>query len=136
MARHEGAVRRAAGAVHPGGRGGSNRGPGGTGQDVVGTERALGGDLDAREALVNLYRSLEDTDPTLTQTLSAFVECGGSLEATARALFVHPNTVRYRLRRVSDLSGFVSSDPRDRWALSLALAFGRLDAAAPAERSL
>ena len=99
-------------------------------------ERALGGDGDAREALVNLYRGVEATDPTLTQTLSAFVECGGSLEATARALFVHPNTVRYRLRRVSDLTGLVASDPRDRWALSLALSFGRLHAAAPDDRSL
>ena len=30
---------------------------------------------------------------------------GGSLEATARALFVHPNTVRYRLRRVAEVTG-------------------------------
>ena len=104
--------------------------------DALLPERALGGDGDAREALVNLYRGLEATDPTLTQTLSAFVECGGSLEATARALFVHPNTVRYRLRRVSDLTGLVASDPRDRWALSLALSFGRLHAATPEERSL
>ena len=104
--------------------------------DALLPERALGGDGDAREALVNLYRGLEATDPTLTQTLSAFVECGGSLEATARALFVHPNTVRYRLRRVSDLTGLVASDPRDRWALSLALSFGRLHAATPEGRSL
>ena len=104
--------------------------------DALLPERALGGDRDARDALVNLYRAVEDTDPTLTQTLSAFVECGGSLEATARALFVHPNTVRYRLRRVSDLTGFVASDPRDRWALSLSLSFGRLDDVAPTDRSL
>jgi hypothetical protein len=99
-------------------------------------ERALGGDRDARDALVTLYTSIEATDPTLTQTLTAFVECGGSLEATARALFVHPNTVRYRLRRVTDVTGFAASDPRDRWALSLALSFGRLDGPAPRPTSL
>ena len=104
--------------------------------DALLPERALGGDDDAREALVNLYRAIDATDSTLTQTLAAFVECGGSLEATARALFVHPNTVRYRLRRVSDVTGLVASDPRDRWALSLALSFGRLYAPAPEDTSL
>jgi hypothetical protein len=104
--------------------------------DALLPERALGGDEDARDALVNLYRTLQASDATLTQTMSAFVECGGSLEATARALFVHPNTVRYRLRRVADVTGFVASDPRDRFALALALAFGRLDADAADESSL
>ena len=104
--------------------------------DALLPERALGGDRDAREALVTISRAVDDTDPTLTQTLSAFVECGGSLEATARALFVHPNTVRYRLRRVTDVTGLVARDPRERWALSLALSFGRLEAAAPKDRSL
>ena len=99
-------------------------------------ERALGGDPDARAALVTIYRTLEATDPTLTQTLTTFVECGGSLEATARELFVHPNTVRYRLRRMSDLTGYAANDPRDRWALGLALSFGRLDAASPPPSSL
>ena len=104
--------------------------------DALLPERALGGARDATEALVTLYRAVEEADQTLTQTLSAFVECGGSLEATARALFVHPNTVRYRLRRVTDMTGFVASDPRDRWALSLALSFGRLESAAPPTQSL
>ena len=34
-----------------------------------------------------------------------YLEQGFSLEAAARMLFVHPNTVRYRLRRVSELTG-------------------------------
>jgi DNA-binding PucR family transcriptional regulator len=99
-------------------------------------ERALGGDREARAALVNLYITIDETDPMLTQTLTAFVECGGSLEATARALFVHPNTVRYRLRRVTDVTGFAANDPRDRWALALAMSFGRLEAPAPRSTSL
>ena len=37
---------------------------------------------------------------------TAYLESGGSLEATARALFIHPNTVRYRLGRISDLTGY------------------------------
>lgn len=95
--------------------------------DALLPERALGGDGEAHEALVDIYRNVQLTDAALTETLSAFVECGGSLEATARALFVHPNTVRYRLRRLTDLTGLAPTDPRDRWALTLALSFGRLD---------
>ena len=95
--------------------------------DALLPERALGGDVEAHEALVDIYRNVQLTDSALTETLSAFVECGGSLEATARALFVHPNTVRYRLRRLTDLTGLAPTDPRDRWALTLALSFGRLD---------
>lgn len=95
--------------------------------DALLPERALGGDPDARAALADIYYALDAADPALTQTLAAFVECGGALEATARSLFVHPNTVRYRLRRVSDVTGLVPTMPRDRWALMLALSLGRMD---------
>jgi hypothetical protein len=100
--------------------------------DALLPERALGGDDEAHAALVDIYRNVQVTDSALTETLSAFVECGGSLEATARALFVHPNTVRYRLRRITDLTGLAPTDPRDRWALTLALSLGRLDEQAAA----
>ena len=49
-----------------------------------------------------------------------------SLEATARMLFVHPNTVRYRLRRAGELTGLLPTDGRDAFALWLAVVFGRL----------
>lgn len=89
-------------------------------------ERAIAGDAEARTALADVYSLLAVTDPTLVETLAAFLEAGGSLEGTARALFVHPNTVRYRLRRVLDVSGFAPTDARDRWALSIGLTLGRL----------
>ena len=49
-----------------------------------------------------------------------------AVEATARELFVHPNTVRYRLRRVEELSSYSPSDPRDAFVLRLALTLGTL----------
>ncbi len=55
-----------------------------------------------------------------------FLDQGLSVEATARALFVHANTVRYRLRRVHEISGYSPTDPRDAYALRLALTLGRL----------
>jgi sugar diacid utilization regulator len=94
--------------------------------DALLPERAIAGDEDAREALADVYSLLAATDPTLVETLAAFIDSGGALEGTARALFVHPNTVRYRLRRVSDVCGFAPTDPRERWALSIGLTLGRL----------
>ena len=62
-------------------------------------------------------------------TLSTYLEQGSSLEATARMLFVHPNTVRYRLRRVTELTGFSPSEGPDGFTLLTAIILGRLAAA-------
>ena len=51
---------------------------------------------------------------------------GGSIEATARARYIHPNTVRYRLRRIQEVTGYSATDPRDAYVLRLALTLGRL----------
>ena len=90
-------------------------------------ERALSGDDLARARLVDeVYRPLQTTGTALLETLSAFLEQTSSLEATARALFVHPNTVRYRLRRVAEVTGYAPADPRHALTLRTALALGRL----------
>ena len=90
-------------------------------------ERALAGDDLARERLVQeIYRPLQSTGTALVETLSAFLEQTSSLEATARVLFVHPNPVRYRLRRVTEVCGYAPADPRQALTLRMALALGRL----------
>ncbi|MFT4286139.1 PucR family transcriptional regulator [Nocardioides sp.] len=90
-------------------------------------ERSLAGDEHARAQLVEeVYLPLLHARATLIETLDAYFASGGSLEATGRALFVHPNTVRYRLRQVSDLTGYAATRPRDAFALRIALALGRL----------
>ena len=73
-----------------------------------------------------VYVALQAEDPALIETLAAYLERTGSLEGAARELFVHPNTVRYRLRRVADVTGLTPTVPRDAWSLRLALALGRL----------
>ncbi len=93
-------------------------------------ERALAGDLRARRHLVDaVYLPLVRAGSALAETLAAFLEQSSSLEAAARLLFVHPNTVRYRLRRVTDVTGYSPADPRHALVLRLALVLGRLDAA-------
>ncbi len=61
--------------------------------------------------------------------MTAYLEVSGSIEGAARALFVHPNTVRYRLRRVTELTGFTASEGRDGYTLWTAIILGRLASA-------
>jgi hypothetical protein len=96
-------------------------------------ERALAGDSEARRGLrQDVYAALVRAGGELLETLDAVFAAGGVLESAARALFVHPNTVRYRLRRIADVTGFSPLTPRDSFALRVALTIGRLDPAAPA----
>jgi len=89
-------------------------------------ERALAGDGHARRHLVEeVYLPLLQARGTLIETLAAYFETGGSLEAAARVLFVHANTVRYRLRQVAETTGFTPSQPRDALTLQIALVLGR-----------
>ncbi|MEZ0490853.1 PucR family transcriptional regulator [Kineococcus sp. TBRC 1896] len=98
-------------------------------------ERALSGDATARRALVDrAYSPLVDAGGALLETLTAYLAHGGSLEACARSLFVHANTVRYRLRRVAEVSGWTPSAPRERFVLQTALALGRLSQVGPGSR--
>ena len=86
-------------------------------------ERALDGDASAVEALVEtVYEPLLAGGTALLDTLTTYLEQGSSLEGTARMLFVHPNTVRYRLRRVTELTGFTPSVGRDGHTLWTAIA--------------
>jgi len=90
-------------------------------------ERLLNGDDVAGRLLVERgYRRLADGPPALLETVATYLDLGRSLEGTARALFVHPNTVRYRLRRVADITGWDPADPREGFVLQVAITAGRL----------
>ena len=90
-------------------------------------ERVLTGDGPARRALVDrVHRPLDAAGGSLLQTVSTYLEAGGSLEASARVLFVHPNTIRYRLRRAIDVCGYDVTTPRDAHLVRVALTLGRL----------
>jgi DNA-binding PucR family transcriptional regulator len=92
-------------------------------------ERALDGDPEAVRLLVGgVYEPLLAGGPALLDTLTSYLEQGSSLEATARMLFVHPNTVRYRLRRVAELTAYTPSVGREGFILWVALILGRLAA--------
>ncbi len=90
-------------------------------------ERALAGDPVARSTLVNrIYKPLKAHSTELLTTLWCYLDNGRSLEATARELFVHPNTVRYRLKRVTDVIGWDATGAREALILQSALVLGSI----------
>ena len=96
-----------------------------TARDLL-PERALAGNGQARRELVeSVYKPLLAAGGDLLETCVSFGDQGGSVEATARALFVHPNTVRYRLKRIAEVTGYSPSAPREAYVLRLAITLGR-----------
>lgn len=99
-------------------------------------ERALAGDPLAKLTLVErIYRPLQSHSADLVSTLWAYLDNGRSLEATARELFVHPNTVRYRLKRVSEVIGWDATGPREALILQTALILGSIGTDASRRRA-
>ncbi|MFJ4045331.1 PucR family transcriptional regulator [Microbacterium sp. NPDC089987] len=98
-------------------------------------ERALAGDTLAKQTLIErIFRPLEAHSTDLVTTLWSYLDNGRSLEATARELFVHPNTVRYRLKRVTEVIGWDATGPREALILQTALILGSIGTAEPARR--
>ena len=80
--------------------------------DALLAERALDGDPLARAALhERVAAPLQAAGGEVLETVRAVLTSGGNLEASARAIFVHPNTVRYRLKRAAELTGLVGHRP-------------------------
>ena len=90
-------------------------------------ERVLNGDpLAARRVRASVYAPLAGGPAPLLTTMEAYLAAGGALEPAARNLFVHPNTVRYRLHRIAELTGRDPWRPRDLAVLRTAVILGRL----------
>ena len=89
-------------------------------------ERALSGDGHARRTLARDLFGLLKGSKELLETCVGFLDAGSSMEATARVMFIHPNTVRYRLRRIQEVTGYNPTDAREAYVLRLAITLGRL----------
>jgi purine catabolism regulator len=70
----------------------------------------------------------------LMRSLEAFIECNGQWEAAARRLYCHRHTLRYRIRKIEELTGRDLSSARDRIEFWLALR-GREIVARPSTHS-
>lgn len=65
--------------------------------------------------------------PELRETIFAFFEHGQQVADTARGLFIHRNTLLYRLERIAELTGHDVRKPMQGFALWLALTLSRTD---------
>ena len=75
-----------------------------------------------RQRLVDpRVRQLREQDPMLADTLAAYLDGFGDIAGVAQRLHVHPNTVRYRVRRIEKLLSTSLDDPDDRLVLALGL---------------
>jgi sugar diacid utilization regulator len=95
--------------------------------DDLGVYQVLATDTDA-SAMESFVRgwlgTLMDYDAVhgsqLVTTLSEYLERGGSYDSTATALSVHRSTLKYRLRRIREVSGYDLSVPDTQFNLQLA----------------
>ena len=63
----------------------------------------------------------ERNDSNLTESLAAWLDAFGDVRAAAATLFIHSNTLRYRLHRVEEISDLDLTDPDQRFAAMLQL---------------
>ena len=85
--------------------------------------RVINGDLTAIDSLVNLIRTTLKQD--VLATLATYLEEAPTIEGCARAQFVHVNTVRYRLKKVHEITGLDPADPKSALTLRIALMLDR-----------
>lgn len=64
---------------------------------------------------------LRRVDPVVADTLREYLDRFGDIGAIADSLHVHPNTVRYRVRRAEKLLSASLADPDERLVLALSL---------------
>jgi len=73
------------------------------------------------EVLGGLLAYDEKRGGGLVSTLEAYLDLGGGMQEIADRLFIHRNSLIYRLRRIEELTGRILADPHDRLLLHLAL---------------
>ncbi|WP_188882805.1 PucR family transcriptional regulator [Alicyclobacillus cellulosilyticus] len=75
-----------------------------------------------RDAALGAWLALpEEEREVLLSTLSAFLDCQGNIAETAKTLYLHRNTVLYRLHKLSQIVGVNLKDPATTLRLRLAL---------------
>jgi PucR C-terminal helix-turn-helix domain len=90
---------------------------------VIAADPALGAEL-AQQRLAPLSTLADGPRARLTETLKAWLDRPGQVQAVAAELGVHPQTVRYRVKQLRELFGDRLEDPEARFELGLALRAG------------
>ncbi|MFI9006201.1 PucR family transcriptional regulator [Actinosynnema sp. NPDC053489] len=83
---------------------------------------AEAGRLPSRGPVADLVRHDGEHGTQYAMTLRAWLAAQGDAREAARALSVHPNTLRYRMQRMAAVTSLPLDDPEQRLALAIALA--------------
>jgi len=75
----------------------------------------------ADEILAGLDSLEESQREQFLETLNAYFKANRSISDTAEAMFVHPNTIRHRLRRMEETINFMPDDPESCLNFEMAL---------------
>lgn len=86
----------------------------------------------ARDLLVERVAPLEQ-HPALLDALHAHLRHGSDRKSAAAELFVHPNTLTYRLRKIHELTGVDPTDPYGSRVLAAALTAQAISAETPSD---
>ncbi|PXY29134.1 PucR family transcriptional regulator [Prauserella coralliicola] len=89
---------------------------------------ASSGRIPSRGPVVELARHDEANATRFLTTLRAWLEAQGDLNTAAARLGVHPNTIRYRMRKMAEIVNLELEDPGKRLAMLITLAIGDHDA--------
>jgi hypothetical protein len=89
-------------------------------------ERALTGEERAKRRLIEKVYAPLSGNPELLATAEALANHNG-IESASRALYVHANTIRYRIRRITELTGYSPTEPREAFVLNIAIRLGALN---------
>jgi DNA-binding PucR family transcriptional regulator len=86
-------------------------------------------ELDKYEEIKSIYEqtlgSIIAYDHELLDTLEVFIEDGCNLSKTSERLFVHRNTLRYRINKIEEISGKNLRNIDDIFSFSMALKIGK-----------
>lgn len=89
---------------------------------LLGTFRSMGSTKNLLHPALEILRKYDGENRTeLLQTLSVFLHQERNQLFSARAMHIHPNTIRYRLQRVTELTGLTLEDPAELKYLRLSL---------------
>ena len=87
------------------------------------------------EAIAVLVEYDQAHETSLVRTLEEFLARRGTISATAAALYIHPNTLRQRLRRIMELTGLDLR--REDWLMvEIAVKLAALERALHAEANM
>ncbi len=78
------------------------------------------------EILAPLVMYDQKQNTNLLETLDAYLSHNEDINDTAQALYVHPNTIRYRLERAAKLTGLNLNTSEHRFQIYLALKIASL----------